>query len=87
MTDIVSGGEGSELYRVELPEDCAGLTVDDLSAKLRADHRATLLAVNRAGASHPNPETGFLVQAGDDLVVVAESLGEMIPLQAALAGA
>jgi voltage-gated potassium channel len=87
VTDIVSGGDGSELYRVELPEDCAGLTVDDLSAKLRADYRATLLAVNRAGASHTNPETGFLLQAGDDLVVVAESLGEMIPLQEALAGA
>jgi len=87
VTDIVSGGEGSELYRVELPEDCAGLTVDDLSAKLRADHRATLLAVNRAGTSHPNPEAGFLVQAGDDLVVVAESLGEMLPLQEALARA
>src|SRR3954453_6917255 len=31
VTDIVSGGEGSELYRVHLPDDYCGLSVDDLS--------------------------------------------------------
>jgi voltage-gated potassium channel len=83
VTDIVSGGEGSELYRVELPEDCLGLNVDQLSAKLRADHRATVLAVNRGGATHTNPEAGFLLEPGDDLVVVAESLGDLVPRQEA----
>ncbi|MEO7294845.1 MAG: NAD-binding protein [Candidatus Limnocylindria bacterium] len=47
VTDIVSGGDGSELYRVMLPDDYVGLSVDDLSAKLRGEHRATLLAVTR----------------------------------------
>jgi voltage-gated potassium channel len=64
-----------------LPEDCVGLTVDDLSARLRSNHRATLLAVNRAGAAHTNPEAGFVLERGDDLVVVAEALGELVPLQ------
>ena len=32
VTDIVSGGDGSELYRVELPDDYADLDLDDLSA-------------------------------------------------------
>jgi voltage-gated potassium channel len=79
VTDIVSGGEGSELYRVQLPDDCLGLTVDELSATMRAKHRATVLAVNRDGTSHTNPEAGFTVEAGDDLVVVAEGLGDLMP--------
>ncbi len=81
VTDIVSGGEGSELYRVALPDDYVGLSVDDLSAKLRGDHRATLLAVTRGGRSMTNPSTDFRLQAGDDAVVVAESLGELRPLE------
>ena len=49
VTDIVSGGEGSELYRVSLPDEYVGLSVDELSAHLRAEHRATLLSVSRDG--------------------------------------
>jgi voltage-gated potassium channel len=79
VTDIVSGGEGSELYRVGLPEDCAGLTVDALATKLRAEHRATLIAVTRNGVTRSNPEAGFRLEPDDDLVVVAESLGTLEP--------
>jgi voltage-gated potassium channel len=85
VTDIVSGGEGSELYRVQLPAEYLGLTVDELSATMRARHRATVLAVNRNGTSNTNPEAGFTVEAGDDLVVVAEGLGDLVPLQEASA--
>lgn len=81
VTDIVSGGEGSELYRVALPEDYVGISVDELSAKLRSEHHATLLAVTRDGHSMTNPATDFRLQPGDDAVVVAESLGELRPLQ------
>ncbi len=77
VTDIVSGGEGSELYRVQIPEGLAGMDVDQASAKLRADHRATLLAVTRNGSTHTNLEPGFRLEPGDDLVVVAESLGDL----------
>ena len=38
VTDIVSGGEGSELYRVNLPDDYIGHSIDELSA--RAARRA-----------------------------------------------
>jgi voltage-gated potassium channel len=81
ITDIVSGGEGSELYRVSLPEDYCGISVDDLSAKMRSNHHATLLAVTRRGASVMNPPTDFRLQPGDDAVVIAESLGTLAPLQ------
>jgi voltage-gated potassium channel len=81
VTDIVSGGEGSELYRVALPDDYIGLSVDELSTRLRGDHRATLLAVTREGRSMTNPPADFRLQPGDDAVVVAEGLGDLRPLE------
>ena len=80
VTDIVSGGYGSELYRVELPDDYCGISVDQLSAKLRAEHRATLLAVTRQGNSVTNPPSDFTLQPGDDAVVVAQGLEGLRPL-------
>ena len=76
----MSGGEGSELYRVEVPDAYLGLSVDEVSAKLRADHRATLLSISRAGKAYVNPPSDFVIMAGDDAVVVAESLGTLAPL-------
>ena len=81
VTDIVSGGAGSELYRVALPDDYCGLSVDDLSARLRSDHRATLLAISRGGRASINLTTDFRLQEGDDAVVIAESLGTLAPLR------
>jgi voltage-gated potassium channel len=81
VTDLVSGGEGSELYRIAIPEDLCGLSVDEFSAKLRSDHHATLLAVSRRGQVSTNPPTDFKMQPGDDAVVVAESLGTLAPLR------
>ena len=81
VADIVSGGEGSELYRVDLPIDYCGLSIDALSARLRADHRATLLAVTRGAVTHVNPPTDFVLEIGDDALVVAESLGTLEPLR------
>ncbi len=81
VTDIVSGGTGSELYRVELPSSYLGLTIDEVSAQLRNEHRATLLAVSRGAQTFVNPAGDFRVSDGDDLLVVAESLGTLAPLQ------
>jgi voltage-gated potassium channel len=80
VTDIVSGGEGSELYRVNLPDAYIGLTIDDLSAKLRAEHAATLLAIGRGGHAFVNPPPDFRLELGDDALVVAESLGTLEPM-------
>lgn len=83
VTDIVSGGEGSELYRVELPDDCVDKPIDEVSAWLRRTHAATLLAVAREGVTHTNPAADFKLAAGDDLVVLAESLGKLRPYERA----
>ena len=80
VADIVSGGEGSELYRIEIPEAYLGLSVDEVSARLRAEHRATLLSISRGGKAVVNPPTDFHIESGDDAVVIAESLGTLAPL-------
>ena len=81
VTDIVSGGDGSELYRVTLPEAYLGLTIDDVSRALRADHRATLLAITRGDQTYTNPPRDFVLQPEDDALVLAESLGTLAPLR------
>jgi voltage-gated potassium channel len=80
VSDIVSGGEGSELYRVALPQEYLGLSVDEVSMRLRAEHRATLLAISGGGRTYVNPPADFRLKPGDDALVVAESLGTLAPL-------
>ena len=81
VSDIVSGGEGSELYRVTLPDNYLGLSIDEVSARLRADHSATLLAVSRSDQTYVNPPPDFRLKPGDDALVVADSLGSLAPLR------
>ena len=81
VTDIVSGGDGSELYRVELPDDYADLDLEELSGRLRRDHNATLLAVTRDGRTLTNPPSDFRLMRGDTAVVVAEGLVDLRPLE------
>ncbi len=81
VTDIVSGGEGSELYRIGLPDEYVGLSIDQVAARLRTEHQATLLSVNRGGHAFVNPKSDFVLELGDDAIVVAESLGRLAPLE------
>ena len=81
VADMVAGGDGSELYRVELPDGYLGVSIDELSARMRRDHQATVLAVSRNGSSFINPPSDFRLKPGDDAVVVAESLGTLSPLK------
>jgi voltage-gated potassium channel len=80
VTDVVSGGTGSELYRVAVPQEYVGLPIDDVAARLRGNHRATLLAVVRDGVTVTNPPREFALRPGDDAVVVAEGLHGLEPL-------
>jgi voltage-gated potassium channel len=63
-----------------LPEAYLGLTIDDVSRALRADHRATLLAITRGDQTYTNPPRDFVLQPEDDALVLAESLGTLAPL-------
>jgi voltage-gated potassium channel len=77
VADIVSGGDGSELYRVPLPRALVGLTFDEAAARLRSDNRATLLAISRNGSATVNPPSDFRLGADDHAVLVAETLGDL----------
>ena len=57
VTDIVSGGEGSELYRVNLPDSYIGHSIDELSAKLRAEHSAAAPSSTRRRTSDSRSAT------------------------------
>ena len=75
VTDIVSGGEGSELYRDQAARGVPRAVDRHVSARLRDDHEATLLSINRGGRAYVNPPSDFVFEPGDDAVVVAETLG------------
>ena len=81
VSDIVSGGEGSELYRVQLPPDYHGCSVDELASRLMREHRATLMAISRRGQSYVNPPADFVIGAEDDALVIAESIASLNPFQ------
>jgi len=87
VADIVSGGDGSELYRIQVPA-YIGLTVEAAATRLLREHRATLMALSRDGRSLVNPAPDEILQSGDGALVVAESVSSLQPLELgrALAG-
>lgn len=80
VTDMVSGGIGSELYRVAIPTEYAGLTVDEASARFRSQHHATLLALGRDGEVIANPRSDVAIQAEDEALILAAELGKLQPI-------
>ena len=80
ITDMVSGGAGSELYRVKIPDDYHGLPIDEVSKRFRDDHHATMLAVSRLGTTYINPAQDFALLSTDEALVVAEELGALKPV-------
>lgn len=82
VTDIMggSGTEDPQLYRVRMPEKAVGLSTAELATLMRAEHHATVLAVTRGENTVANPPHGFRMESGDELVVLAYELGEMVPV-------
>lgn len=74
VLDLVSGGQGSELYRCRLPDGYADRTVKEVVSELAGKHRATMLAVIRDGDSRVNPPGDLALQKGDEALLVAESM-------------
>jgi voltage-gated potassium channel len=73
IVDIVSGGQGAELYRVPVDVAYADRPIDELIQALRADFGATFVAFVRDDQALTNPPSDLRVQPGDAAVVVAES--------------
>jgi voltage-gated potassium channel len=80
VTDMVSGGIGSELYRIPVPERMAGRRVLEISASLLQFNDATLLAVARNGSVLANPGAQYILESGDEMVLMAESMERLASL-------
>ena len=57
------------------------VTVEDASGVQVASGEITRVRVNRGGKAFVNPKSDFVLQPGDDAIVVAESLGTLAPLK------
>lgn len=80
VTDMVSGGEGSEIYRVRVPDRMVGLSVLDASRDLKEFNGATLLAIGRDDKILTNPGPTVTLLEADEIVVMAESLERLTSL-------
>jgi voltage-gated potassium channel len=83
VTDMVSGGIGSELYRVPMPDRMIGRPVLEVASSLLEHNGATLLAVARNGDVVANPGAQFILAAGDEIVLMAESIERLASLNKA----
>lgn len=84
VTDIVGGAgnpDDPQLYRVRMPEGGVGKSIIELGGLMRSEHHATVLAVTRAGRTVANPPHGFRMEHGDDLVVLAYTLGDLVAVE------
>ena len=80
VTDMVSGGEGAELYRVRVPDRMVGMSVGEVSRLLKENNDATLLALAREGGITTNPGSSVVIEPGDEVVVIAEHLDKLASL-------
>jgi voltage-gated potassium channel len=75
VTDMVSGGLGSELYRVQIPEALVGHKVSEAAPALLIEFGATLVGVvDPEGKVVANAPAALELSAGHGLIILAESL-------------
>lgn len=80
VTDMVSGGAGSELYRVRVPDRMVGMSIGEASQHLKEEFDSTLLALAHSGTLTTNPQSDVLLVADDEVVVIAEHIDKLATL-------
>ena len=73
VCDLLTGRDGSELYRVSVREDRIGGTYRDL-VNAMLDERVTVMGLLRNGDTQLHPAPSETVLAGDEVLVVAEQV-------------
>lgn len=74
VTDMVSGGLGSELYRVDIPGELVGQKVSEAAPALLLQFGATLIGVvDLEGKVVANAPAALELSAGHELIILAES--------------
>jgi voltage-gated potassium channel len=72
FTDVLSYGEGSEIYKVPLPSLLSGMGFREAVRIISDRFEAILLAVEREEQIHCNPQGEWEFRDGDALFVLAE---------------
>jgi voltage-gated potassium channel len=85
LADLLTSGEGSELYRVPVPAELRDRDFEAALDYFRARHRAVAVAVMRGERAHVNPEVGFALSDGDELVVIALDEPKIYPARVRVA--
>ncbi len=70
--ELVSGGRGNEIYRVELPQRYVGLSFADSLQELKKSHDAIAIGIERDGQYRLNPPNDTILEAADRLFVISE---------------
>lgn len=80
LNDILSTTDGNAFDRVEVPSHLAGRTIGELHTHLKETHGAILVSWARESAddvvsrrARVNPPVDLVVEAGDSLVVIADT--------------
>jgi voltage-gated potassium channel len=77
ISQLITAGEGNEIYRCKLPDELTGKKFDDAFVFLREKYTAIPIGVIRGGKPILNPDKDFTFTESDDLVVIAYNLPEM----------
>lgn len=80
LADILSTQQGNAFHKLVIPPALAGQTVGALHGRLKTQHNAILVSVERRAPErqiHVNPDCGFTVQAGDQVVVICRGPVEL----------
>ncbi len=72
FSDILSYDEGSEVYKVDVPEGLVGKTFRQAVATISDQFDSILMALERDDDIHCNPIEEFVLRKGDGLFVLAE---------------
>ena len=72
FSDILTYGEGSEVYKVKTPPALIGQSFRQVVPIISDHFQAILLAFERDGQMHCNPQQEEVLQTGDHLFVLAE---------------
>jgi len=70
--ELVSGGQGNEIYRVALPERYAGRPFAEALRELKASADAIVIGIEREGQCRLNPPADTVLEGGDWLYLVSE---------------
>ena len=72
FSDVLHFGEGSEIYKVAVPQALSNCTYRELVAQVSEKFQAIALAVERGGEIHCNPQGEFRLAPEDHLFVLSE---------------